>query len=80
MILFASRPCRSPDLDDWQPPTNDPFAVPRLGDLPQPGTSFEPGAPVLTLFASGPNPATCRVRLQRRRVRWERRLAEGRRQ
>ena len=75
MILFASARCRLPDLDEWEPADSPPpFAVPRLGDIPHPGTVFEAGEPVMTVFAHGRSPATCDARLRRIHDSWERRL------
>jgi len=75
IILFAPSRCRLPVLDHWEPayPTS-PFAVPPLGDIPHPGTVFEAGDPVMTLFSLGKSPATCRARLRRVHDAWERRL------
>ena len=75
LILFAPARCHLPDLDDWTPAESPPpFAVPPLGDVPQPGTVFEAGDPVMTLFAYGMSPATCAARLQRAHNSWGRRL------
>jgi len=75
IILFASARCHLPDLDRWEPEDSPPpFTVPRLGDIPHPGTIFEAGDPVMTLFALGRSPATCRARLRHAHDSWERRM------
>jgi predicted ATP-grasp superfamily ATP-dependent carboligase len=78
-ILFAPAPCVFPELRLRRPlvPADDPFAVPALGDLPEPGTRFEAGDPVLTLFSRGPTVAACLQSLRLRRARWMRRLARS---
>lgn len=73
-IVFAPTRCRFPEIDDRPMPDTDPFALPSLGDLPDPATLFEAGEPVLTLFAGGPTIAACRLRLELRRVFWVQRL------
>jgi predicted ATP-grasp superfamily ATP-dependent carboligase len=77
LILFAPAPCIFPALRRVVLPADDPFAVPALGDIPEPGTRFEAGEPVLTLFARGPTVAACRQGLRLRRARWLRRLARS---
>jgi predicted ATP-grasp superfamily ATP-dependent carboligase len=73
-ILFADRPCRFPeDGPRWSGRVGAPGFLPGA-DLPGPGTAFSPGAPVLTLFARGPDLAACRARLERSLRLWERRL------
>jgi predicted ATP-grasp superfamily ATP-dependent carboligase len=74
LIVYAPTACRFPGIAEGRPPADDPFAVPRTGDLPDPGTCSEAGAPVLTLFARGRSLAACRLQLQRRRARWLDRL------
>jgi predicted ATP-grasp superfamily ATP-dependent carboligase len=74
MILFATRRCRFPEQSEWPADDFDPFRVPQLADVPHPGTSFEPGEPVLTLLAAATSVAACRARLLRERSRWLRRL------
>jgi hypothetical protein len=48
-----------------------------VADVPDRGACFEVGEPVLTLFAGGRSLAACRLRLERRRARWMRRLREA---
>ncbi len=76
LVLFADRPCRFPELSacdeaNW---TLDPFAMPEIADVPWPGTTFEPGEPVLTVFATGNSEASCREELQRKAQLWKARL------
>jgi predicted ATP-grasp superfamily ATP-dependent carboligase len=75
-ILFADRCCRFPALLEGEEPRPKPdlFAIPPIADIPHPGTSFRPGDPVLTLFATGSTPGECRARLDARRREWEDRL------
>lgn len=73
-ILFAPGKCHFPRTTRCRRAANDPFAIPTLGDRPQPGTCFEPGEPVATLFQHAENVEVCLSRLERRRVRWEQRL------
>jgi predicted ATP-grasp superfamily ATP-dependent carboligase len=75
-IVFASTSCRFPDSYAWEPLGRDrfAFAVPTIADVPHPGTPFEPGDPVLTLFATGTSLEACQRQLQRRQTWWERRL------
>lgn len=72
LIVHASAPCRFPDEIVWQPGEFRPFVVPRIADVPQPGTCFEAGEPVLTLFATGPSASSCHARLILERARWHR--------
>jgi predicted ATP-grasp superfamily ATP-dependent carboligase len=79
LILFAPTRCRFPGFGDPAAAAivDDPFAIPRVADIPDRGTCFEVGEPVLTLFAGGRSLAACRLRLERRRARWVRRLRES---
>ncbi|WP_435015757.1 ATP-grasp domain-containing protein [Tundrisphaera sp. TA3] len=63
-ILRADR--RSRWMGHVAPDDLDPDAFPEIGDIPHPGTTFEPGEPVLTAFAAGETPADCRRRLSAR--------------
>jgi predicted ATP-grasp superfamily ATP-dependent carboligase len=74
LIVFAPSRCRFPDVADCDPTAGGPFRVPRLADLPDPGTCFEAGMPVLTLFAHGPSVGACQWKLRHRHRRWEQRL------
>jgi predicted ATP-grasp superfamily ATP-dependent carboligase len=74
LIVFAPTRCRFPDIADRDAPADGPFRVPRLADLPDPGTCFEAGMPVLTLFAHGPSVGACQWKLRHRHRRWEQRL------
>lgn len=75
LILFATAPCSFPDTSRPRPLNPvDRFAIPKLADRPQPGTRFEPGEPIATLFEQASAPEECIARIQRRRMRWERHL------
>ena len=52
----------------------DLFAVPSIADVPYPGTIVEPGEPVMTVFASGEDLATCQSRLIQHERYWIQRL------
>ena len=75
-IVFARRPflwSTSPaDLE------MDATQFPELADVPRPGTSFEAGEPVLTVFARGDSPEECRRDLAARLLTWRRRVQSGR--
>jgi predicted ATP-grasp superfamily ATP-dependent carboligase len=73
-LIIADGPCCFPEIPPRRP-TADPFALPRIADVPAAGTRFEAGQPVLTLIESGPSIAACRACLERRRRRWEARLS-----
>jgi predicted ATP-grasp superfamily ATP-dependent carboligase len=49
-------------------------SMPEIADIPQPGTKFEPGEPVLTVFANGDSSNDCRKRLSSRVRAWRHRL------
>ena len=75
-IVFAGRPFA------WPSPLvvleTDPMRFPEVADVPRPGTSFEAGEPVLTVFARGDSPEECRRNLAKRLRAWRRRFrAEG---
>jgi predicted ATP-grasp superfamily ATP-dependent carboligase len=76
-IVFAPTRCRFPGSDDPVATADDAFAIPRVADVPDAGTCFEVGEPVLTLIAGGRSMAACRLRLERRRARWVRRLRQS---
>lgn len=74
-ILFATGPCSFPSTSRPRPLRHDDrFAIPKLGDRPQPGTRFEPGEPIATLFEQARTPDECLARIKRRQTRWERHL------
>jgi predicted ATP-grasp superfamily ATP-dependent carboligase len=83
LIVFALTRCRfgfQGRVRLFPPGDDDPFAIPRAGDIPEHDTVFKPGDPVLTLFARGASSAACRAELEVRRGRWEqwlRRCATG---
>jgi uncharacterized protein len=72
-ILFAEEPAVFARDVGWQPPI-DWFEIPSVADIPLPGTHFEPGEPVCTLFAKAATIPACRARLKRAIERWRERL------
>src|SRR5207245_1847781 len=60
-IVFAGRPFTWPtspvELEA------DPTRFPEIADVPRPGTPFQTGEPVLTVFARGDSPEECRGNL-----------------
>jgi len=74
VIVFAVKACTFPDGETGQPSPIDWFQVPRIADVPHPGTHFERGDPVLTLFAQAPDVPSCKARLQKLQAQYERRL------
>jgi predicted ATP-grasp superfamily ATP-dependent carboligase len=79
LVVFATARCGFPDsLEPAAAGTaGEPFSVPDLADIPDPGTVFEPGQPVLTLLAAAPTVAACRLELKRRRAGWLARLRQS---
>lgn len=71
VILFAPAECRFPFR--WSPSGRQRFA-----DLPDPGTSFDAGDPVMTLIQRANSIEECRGILDRRLRAWSRRLAQDR--
>lgn len=78
LVVFAERRCGFPALrvDELtrMRPACEPDAVPAIADVPHDGTRFEPGDPVLTVFATGGTLAECLARLELRRREWTARL------
>ncbi len=74
LILYARHPGRFPGSYRWRPPDLSGFRVPTVADVPEPGTPFHEGEPVLTLLARAPSVARCRERLLRKQAVWERKL------
>lgn len=54
----------------------DPWRLPAFADIPAPGSTIEPGWPVLTLLEAGSTPAAVRARLQSRAADLDRLFAE----
>jgi len=54
-IYYASRRMAFPDSLLQGPVVTDPWVVPELADLPDPGTVIETGQPVFTLLHQGPS-------------------------
>lgn len=72
LVVFAPCQCTFPDEIAWSSASWRPFAVPTIADVPSPGTFFDAGDPVLTVFASGRSAAICEARLLLERARWHR--------
>jgi uncharacterized protein len=68
LILYARRAVLAPDLSRFVRPRS-PWTVPFLADVPRRGTLFEPGQPLCTVFATGPDAETVRRKLDRRAAR-----------
>jgi predicted ATP-grasp superfamily ATP-dependent carboligase len=66
-IVHADRPCLWP-RSGMGP--SDPGHFPEVADIPRPGTRFDRGDPVLTVFARGSSPEECRRRLASRVRAW----------
>jgi len=71
-IAFADRAFRWPA--DWAIRQTDPDEFPETADIPNPGTMFRPGDPVLTVFARGDSPVVCRRVLAVQIKTWRRRI------
>ncbi|MHC5539308.1 ATP-grasp domain-containing protein [Singulisphaera rosea] len=76
-ILFASTPCIFPANEERTGVLRSPFEFPRIADIPEAGTRFGTGEPVLTLFATGRDATACQRRLGRLSAFWEGRLRPG---
>jgi predicted ATP-grasp superfamily ATP-dependent carboligase len=75
-IVFAGRPFTWPTSPvEFEA---DPARFPEIADVPRPGTPFQPGEPVLTVFARGDSPEECRGNLAARVLTWRRRLRSDR--
>jgi predicted ATP-grasp superfamily ATP-dependent carboligase len=74
LILYAPRTLTVPEIALDDSGSRDGFAVPAIADIPWPGTCFEAGEPVMTLYASGPDVPTCLEQLQQHRSLWMRKL------
>jgi predicted ATP-grasp superfamily ATP-dependent carboligase len=74
LILHARKPLVAPEIIPDENETADPFAIPAMADIPEPGSRFDPGEPVLTLFARAGSFSRCREQLIRLERTWRRRL------
>lgn len=74
-ILFARRKGR---LDEPIPIESDDKGVPLIADIPRPGTDFEVGHPLMTVFGRGGSVEACRVDLARRIIFWKARIKVAR--
>ncbi len=73
-VLYADRSCVWPECADWSPDGLAGFELPTLADVPEAGTRFAPGDPVVTAFARGTSLADCHGRLDEALECWGRRL------
>ncbi len=75
-ILYAERPLVVPEIRVGDRGV-DRFEVPAIADVPTAGIRVETGEPIMTLFATGGNEASCCEELERRERSWMRRLESG---
>jgi len=71
-IVFADQAFQWPS--DWAIRQISPDEFPETADVPNPGTLFRPGDPVLTVFARWDSPGQCRRALALRIKCWQRRI------
>ena len=71
-IVFAATDLEF-DVTEYEP-AKALFEIPVIGDVPDPGTRFDVGDPVLTVFAEGATPESCMAALEDRRRAFERLL------
>jgi predicted ATP-grasp superfamily ATP-dependent carboligase len=76
-IVTATTSGTAPDLRGWIIPSAAVFRRPGLADVPPPGAQFEPGDPVLTVFASGSSRDEVERRLERKVTAVRNVLARG---
>jgi predicted ATP-grasp superfamily ATP-dependent carboligase len=73
-ILYAGRTVELGEIS-WTPAIGeDRFAIGEIADIPHAGTRFEPGDPVLSVFAEGTDAADCDSRLFDLEREWRGRL------
>jgi predicted ATP-grasp superfamily ATP-dependent carboligase len=77
-VLYAHRSFVAPDIAVPGFTPRDPFAIPKVADVPWPGTRIEAGEPILTVLASGADVASCEERLRALEELWRLRLQEDR--
>jgi len=77
LILHATRTLVVPEITTGEADSDDLFAIRSIADIPWPGSSFDPGDPVMTLMASAEDPAACRSRLITLERKWIRQLELG---
>jgi predicted ATP-grasp superfamily ATP-dependent carboligase len=73
-VLYATADSIFDPVEDPAPADPGSFAIPEAADLPEPGTRFSAGDPVLTVFARGVTPRVALRALGEARRRWEGRL------
>jgi predicted ATP-grasp superfamily ATP-dependent carboligase len=77
LILCATRTFVAPEIAADEVESDDLFAVRPIADIPSPGTSFEPGDPVMTILAAAANRLDCWSRLSELEGIWMARLGMG---
>jgi predicted ATP-grasp superfamily ATP-dependent carboligase len=75
-ILHAPRRLVAPDFTLDQDAAVGLHSVPAIADVPWPGTRFDAGEPVMTLFAKGEDATSCCSRLTRLKREWMERLTD----
>jgi predicted ATP-grasp superfamily ATP-dependent carboligase len=73
-IVFAEQPGTFPRAAIPPLARGSAEAFPMIADVPDPGTPFAPGEPVLTVFARGETADDCSRRLDRELLAWNRRI------
>ena len=68
LILYADRPVVSTCFDRCLTPRN-PWSLPWMADIPATGSCIPVGAPICTVYASGPTADVCQQKLFRRAER-----------
>jgi predicted ATP-grasp superfamily ATP-dependent carboligase len=74
LILYANERVVVREIAPGQNAAEDPFALRPTADIPEPGSCFDAGDPVMTLFARGATVSECRQRLIRLHRTWIKRL------
>jgi predicted ATP-grasp superfamily ATP-dependent carboligase len=59
-------------------PTCTPFEIPPIADVPWPGTAIDTLEPIMSIFATGADAASCEAQLDRIEARWMDRLMRNR--
>jgi uncharacterized protein len=74
LTLYAPQRLIAPEIVAKDNEPDGPFAVRTIADVPWPGTRFERGDPVMTIFAAGEDLTSCLERLRRLERKWRWRL------
>lgn len=74
LVVYAERPSSFPNFTHFK--ELGPYApqIPRIADIPQPGTRFNPGEPMITLIDTAHTYQDCLAKLERRARGWQTRL------